>query len=353
MPPPLRLLLILLLFHLPSSLSSHRTPAPSGRPTLPAASYAAPLPVLLAFNATRFQPACVSTLSAANATAESSASDLLAATLYALRARTPPPPPPARSVLASSSDVKISGAATNCLTLLSRSSHRLSLLPSLSSLHSASAALLHLYDCGSAYKYGNFTRTISDAMTYLNDTITISSNYISMLAALQRYGDDTSRWAPPQTERDGYWPPSAADEADVDAFGVPKGLPANASVCGSGCDYSTVGEAVTWAPDGGGELFVVHVKEGVYKETVSVPWEKANLVLVGDGMGKTVITGDLSADTPGISTFRTATVGAYNRTLLVCIYVMIYKYVQEINAAALKTLIVIDRSIFSTLSLPT
>jgi hypothetical protein len=47
-------------------------------------------------------------------------------------------------------------------------------------------------------------------------------------------------------------------------------------------------------------------------------------VFVGDGMGKTVITGDLNADTPGISTFNTATVGAYNRTLLICIYVMVY-----------------------------
>lgn len=34
-----------------------------------------------------------------------------------------------------------------------------------------------------------------------------------------------------------------------------------------------------------------------------------SLVLVGDGMGKTVITGDRNADTPGVSTFNTATVG--------------------------------------------
>ncbi|CAM0883919.1 unnamed protein product [Alopecurus aequalis] len=315
MPPPLRLLVVLLLFHLPFSLSSHHkhpaAPAPSGRPTPPAAAnYAAPLPVLLACNATRFQAACVSTLSACNATAESSTSDLLAATLSALRARIPPAVSTARSVLASSSNVNLSGAATNCLTLLSLSSHRLSPPPAPSSLIPASAALLHLYDCWSAYKYVNTSRTISDAMTYLNDTITVSSNYISMLAALQRYGDDTARWAPPQTERDGYWPPPAETDADVDALGVPKGLPANATVCGGGgCDYGTVREAVAAAPDGGEGRFVVQVKEGVYRETVSVPWEKANLVLVGDGMGKTVITGDLNADTPGISTFNTATVG--------------------------------------------
>ncbi|GJM92378.1 hypothetical protein PR202_ga08849 [Eleusine coracana subsp. coracana] len=169
--------------------------------------------------------------------------------------------------------------------------------------------MLHLYDCWSAYKYVNSSRAVADAMAYLNDAVSVGSNYISMLAAQQRYGDDTSRWAPPQTERDGYWPP-AAEAGDEDALGVPRGLPVNATVCGAGggCDYKTVGEAVAAAPDFGEGAFVVHVKEGVYKETVSVAWEKTNVVLVGDGMGKTVITGDLNADTPGVSTFNTATV---------------------------------------------
>ncbi|KAL6840225.1 hypothetical protein ACP4OV_030035 [Aristida adscensionis] len=316
MSPSARLLplLLLLLFHLPFSLSSrhHRhTPTPSPSPAAPpASSDAAPLAVLLACNATRFQPACVSTLSSAGA--DSSASDLLAATLSALRARLPPAVSTAKSVLAASSNVNLTNAATNCLTFLGLSSHRLSPSPS-PSLLSAATALLHLYDCWSAYKYVNFSSTISGAMAYLDDTIAVNSNYISMLAARQRYGEDTSRWAPPQTERDGYWPPAAAGsavaEADVDALGVPKGLPANATVCGAGCDHKSVRDAVAAAPDYGAGVFVVHVKEGVYREAVSVPWEKTNVVLVGDGMGRTVITGDLNADTPGVSTFNTATVG--------------------------------------------
>ncbi|KAL5220461.1 hypothetical protein ABZP36_025174 [Zizania latifolia] len=312
-PPPLMLrllplLLVLVLLRLPSSLCSrnhHHTPASSVKPTL--SSNAAPLAVLLACNATRFQPACVSTLS--NAPAESSTSDLVAATLYALRTRLPPAISTARSVLASSANVNLSNAANNCLTLLSLSTHRLTPPPSPSSLLSASTALLHLYDCWSAYKYVNFSSTISDAMAYLNETIAINSNYISMLAALQRYDEDTSLWSTPQTERDGYWPPAAANSADENAFGVPKGLPPNVTVCGAGCDYKTVREAVAAAPDSGDEWFVVHVKEGVYEETVRVPLEKTNVVLVGDGMGRTVITGNLKADTPGVSTFNTATVG--------------------------------------------
>ncbi|WVZ67942.1 hypothetical protein U9M48_016954 [Paspalum notatum var. saurae] len=313
MPPAIRLL-VLLLFHLPVSLSSrhhhHSTPSPSPAAP-PASSDSAPLAVLLACNATRFQPACVSTLS--GAASDASASDLLAATLSALRARLPPAVSTAKSVLASSSNVNLSNAATNCLTFLALSSHRLSPCPA-PPLISASTALLHLYDCWSAYKYVNFSRTISDAMAYLDDTIAVSSNYISMLAARQRYGDRTSLWRPPQTERDGYWPPAAADGAgsgadDVDALGVPRGLPVNTTVCAAGCDHETVRDAVAAAPDYGDAAFVVHVKEGVYRETVSVPWEKTNVVLVGDGMGRTVITGDLNADTSGVSTFNTATVG--------------------------------------------
>ncbi|VAH67275.1 unnamed protein product [Triticum turgidum subsp. durum] len=277
MPPPLRILTLLLLIHLPFALSSrhhHKALAPPPRKAPPpTANYAAPLPVLLACNyASRRVPG--------------------------ERIEVPPMQPADTKKKLSKKEkrcevnVNLTTAATNCLTALSLSSHRLEPPPSPSALMPASASLLHLYDCWSAYKYVNFSRTIYDAMAYLNDTITVNSNYISMLAALKRYGDDTSVWAPPQTERDGYWPSPAASGADVDALGVPKGLP-----------------AVAAAPDNGGKRFVVYVKAGVYKETVSVPWEKTNLVLVGDGMGKTVITGDLNADTPGVSTFNTATVG--------------------------------------------
>lgn len=40
-----------------------------------------------------------------------------------------------------------------------------------------------------------------------------------------------------------------------------------------------------------------------------VPFEKTNLVFLGDGMGKTVITGSSNVGQPGVSTYNTATVG--------------------------------------------
>ena len=93
--------------------------------------------------------------------------------------------------------------------------------------------------------------------------------------------------------------------------GVSTDLKADMTVSkdGSGT-YKTVQEAVNAAPEkGGGKRFVIRIKEGVYEETVKVPLEKKNVVFLGDGMGKTVITGSLNVGMPGITTSTSATVG--------------------------------------------
>lgn len=147
-----------------------------------------------------------------------------------------------------------------------------------------------------------------------------------MLAALQRYGDDTSLWGPPQTERDGYWPePTSVRYTDGSSIGgVPTGLKPDVTVCKTGtCEYDTVQKAVDVAPQNGKNWYVVYIKAGVYEETVRIPFEKTNVVFVGDGMGNTVITGSLNADTVGVSTYNTATVGMF---IYPCMYLCILLY---------------------------
>lgn len=76
---------------------------------------------------------------------------------------------------------------------------------------------------------------------------------------------------------------------------------------GSG-KYKTVAEAVAAAPDKSATRYVIYVKKGVYKENVEIGKSKLNLMVVGDGMDATVITGSLNF-VDGTTTFRTATVG--------------------------------------------
>jgi pectinesterase len=89
----------------------------------------------------------------------------------------------------------------------------------------------------------------------------------------------------------------------------PGGLPVDAVVAqdGSG-NYTTVSAAVEAAPSQSAARYVIYVKKGVYKETVDVKKKKWNVMLVGDGMGATVISGHRNY-VDGYTTYRSATVG--------------------------------------------
>ncbi|CAN1251399.1 Probable pectinesterase/pectinesterase inhibitor 35 [Linum perenne] len=77
---------------------------------------------------------------------------------------------------------------------------------------------------------------------------------------------------------------------------------------GSGTHRSIAEAAVgTMAAGGGGG--VIYVKAGTYKENLNFKTKQKNVVLVGDGKGKTVIVGNKNAD-DGSTTYDSATVAA-------------------------------------------
>jgi len=75
---------------------------------------------------------------------------------------------------------------------------------------------------------------------------------------------------------------------------------------GSG-NYKTISEAVAASSRlSGGSRFVIHVKAGTYNENVQI--KTKNLMLIGDGIGATVVTGSKNVQ-DGSTTFNSATVG--------------------------------------------
>jgi pectinesterase len=53
---------------------------------------------------------------------------------------------------------------------------------------------------------------------------------------------------------------------------------------------------------------VIYIKKATYKEYVSIPLNKWNIMMVGDGMDQTIISGSHS-NTTGYGTYGSATFG--------------------------------------------
>jgi pectinesterase len=76
---------------------------------------------------------------------------------------------------------------------------------------------------------------------------------------------------------------------------------------GSG-KYTTVSAAVAAAPKHSAKRYIIKIKAGVYRENVEVPSEKTNIMFLGDGRKKTIITASRNV-VDGGTTYHSATVG--------------------------------------------
>ncbi|KAK6236634.1 Pectinesterase [Theobroma cacao] len=72
-------------------------------------------------------------------------------------------------------------------------------------------------------------------------------------------------------------------------------------------NFSTISDAIKFAPNNSNDRIIVNVREGIYEENVEIPSYKTNIVLLGDGSDVTFITGNRSVF-DGWTTFRSATV---------------------------------------------
>ncbi|KAI9391579.1 hypothetical protein POPTR_007G107300v4 [Populus trichocarpa] len=294
------------------------------RPNVPPSSASTTPPeILQACKATRFQDTCVSSLSNPNVPRNPTPLQIIQSAISVSNTNLKTAQSMVKSILDSSTgNINRTTAAKNCVEALINSQYRITrstddALPRGRVKDARAwmgAALLYQYDCSNALKYANDTSLTRQTMSFLDTLMAFSSNALSMIVSYDAFGNDTKSWGPPKTERDGVWElGSGGDFGSGFRGGFPSELTADVTVCkdtsNGGC-YKTVQEAVNTAPDNEwGHRYVIHIKEGVYNEIVRVPLEKKNVVFLGDGMGKTVITGSLAVGQPGISTYNTATVG--------------------------------------------
>ncbi|XP_071741860.1 pectinesterase-like [Rutidosis leptorrhynchoides] len=83
---------------------------------------------------------------------------------------------------------------------------------------------------------------------------------------------------------------------------------------GSG-NFSTIGEALNATPNMSTTRFAIYIKAGAYYEYLEIDSRKTMVMLVGDGIGKTLIKGNRSV-VDGWTTFRSATVAAVGNNFI-------------------------------------
>lgn len=80
---------------------------------------------------------------------------------------------------------------------------------------------------------------------------------------------------------------------------------------GSG-KYKTLSAALNEVPDKSDKRFIIYVKKGLYYENIQISKSKWNILLVGDGMGATILSGKLNF-VDGTPTFSTATIAVFGK----------------------------------------
>lgn len=222
---------------------------------------------------------------------------------------------------AANGNVKVTVAATNCVEGLTFSEYRFKqiandALPRRQIKDArawVSATLGYQYGCSTGLQKVNDTSLVRQTIVVIDSLIGFTSNTLGMIINYDIHGNQIASWSPPKTERQGFWEGVTRTRMDIKG-GVPRSLKPNVMVCKTGnCQYRSVQDAVNAAPNNlVSQRFVIWIKAGLYDEIVRVPIAKRNLVFLGDGMGKTVITGSLNVGhmaNTGVTTFESATVG--------------------------------------------
>ncbi|GAU16762.1 hypothetical protein TSUD_200050 [Trifolium subterraneum] len=120
-----------------------------------------------------------------------------------------------------------------------------------------------------------------------------------------------------QLDVDGHGFPSWINEEDKKMLGGNIVIPDVVVATDGSGHYRSVMEAVSAAPDYSNKRYVIHVKKGVYAEYVKIHQKKQNIMIIGDGINATVITGNRSK-VDGWTTFRSATFAVDGAGFIAC-----------------------------------
>lgn len=129
----------------------------------------------------------------------------------------------------------------------------------------------------------------------------MASNIMLLLLLLLTFSlVNAKAMPPPESSRDEHGHTALVQRRDRDLLSrTIDGMQPDAVVSkdgsGGGHYYTTISAAIAEAPAGSKRRYVIHVRKGTYEENVEIT--RPNILLVGDGAGQTIISGNRSTKT--------------------------------------------------------
>ncbi|KAG6550089.1 hypothetical protein Mapa_008045 [Marchantia paleacea] len=142
---------------------------------------------------------------------------------------------------------------------------------------------------------GEYTeKLLSNALAMVNTLKTITNDFLGrrLLSDTQRLTKESEDWVSPLRKL-----------LQSTSTVIPDAVVA---LDGTG-DYTSIQKAVDDAPQKSDTRYVIYIKAGVYKEYVEVKKNFWNIMFIGDGQNKTIISGKRSVVGDGITTSKTGT----------------------------------------------
>ncbi|RVW44998.1 putative pectinesterase/pectinesterase inhibitor 46 [Vitis vinifera] len=173
-----------------------------------------------------------------------------------------------------------------------------------------SAAGTYQETCINGFESGNLR---SSVLEFLKNSTEFSSNSLAIITEISKLSGSISsrRLMGLPEDKVPKWLSAKDRKLLQSSSTLKKKADAVVATDGSG-KYKTISEALKAVPDKSKKSFVIYVKKGVYNENVRVEKSKWNVLMIGDGMNKTVVSGKLNF-VDGTPTFSTATFAVFGK----------------------------------------
>ncbi|XP_024975633.1 putative pectinesterase/pectinesterase inhibitor 24 [Cynara cardunculus var. scolymus] len=145
------------------------------------------------------------------------------------------------------------------------------------------------------------TELTSNSLAIIKGFSNVANSYIQRRRLMSLSSDEMPEWL------------SFKDRKLLQKTKLPAGIKADVVVAQDGSGkFKKISDALKAVPDKSTKRFVIYVKKGIYYENVRVEKPKWNVMMIGDGMDSTIVSGRLNV-VDGTPTFSSATFAVFGK----------------------------------------